>query len=664
MKIRFNAIDIVVVTKHNELRFYEIFSDGLNILRAENSSGKSTVFISMLYALGLEIFLGKKNLQALKPALKNLIKVNGNDEKVVQSFILLELTNDRNELITIKRSIVDPDYPESYKTVRVFFGELLSVRSSERLVNSTTYQLVHNQVKNELGFHKFLYEFIEYEPIALRKYNGDESILYLECLLSLFLIKQNSWSSVQSGLINTYQLSNLKRISFEYILNFDRLHNMILLESLRKEIEIIIRSWVDLGSEAHALMRSLSIESKNYPFKPTVTHVNEDEIDYIVHWDKDYTIDEWKDLKKGVITQSTDEYNSDELVEKMEVLQTNLMLIESRLKEVISERDYLSQDIEEKIRTKNQLLLERERNVDVKKIHNLSGQIDEDFQNNLCPVCHNHFTDSLLHNNFQNIMTLDKNIELLESKIHMIEFLYSGAKNRIEHLNLLINSLQQQFKENTDVIRMMSREVVSCQSQSESRVYSKIKSEIELQNIRDFENRVSEITCSILELQVRYIALLDEMSRLKDADYPDDEKKIQQFQNRLKSYLSTFEYKSTRIEHLELNDDYLPSEKVDNLIYNASASDNVRVIWAYTIALLKTSIDFNANHPGIILFDEPNQHQMKTENSDSLLRLLAAYRGDGQFFVFTSQKVEELSILCKTISDVNLILIPDLLIRP
>lgn len=46
--------------------------------------------------------------------------------------------------------------------------------------------------------------------------------------------------------------------------------------------------------------------------------------------------------------------------------------------------------------------------------------------------------------------------------------------------------------------------------------------------------------------------------------------------------------------------------------FDSSASDNIRAIWSYTLALLKTSNEKNGNHPQIVIFDEPGQHSIFT----------------------------------------------------
>ena len=51
--------------------------------------------------------------------------------------------------------------------------------------------------------------------------------------------------------------------------------------------------------------------------------------------------------------------------------------------------------------------------------------------------------------------------------------------------------------------------------------------------------------------------------------------------------------------------------------YVSSASDFVRTIWAYYLALLANY----ERHPGFILMDEPGQHQMRLDSVKELLNV-------------------------------------------
>ena len=67
---------------------------------------------------------------------------------------------------------------------------------------------------------------------------------------------------------------------------------------------------------------------------------------------------------------------------------------------------------------------------------------------------------------------------------------------------------------------------------------------------------------------------------------------------------------------------YLPVIEEFDMKFDSSASDNIRAIWAYTIALMQTSMEKKGNHPGVIIFDEPNQHSIIPEDMEEFFNSL------------------------------------------
>lgn len=77
-------------------------------------------------------------------------------------------------------------------------------------------------------------------------------------------------------------------------------------------------------------------------------------------------------------------------------------------------------------------------------------------------------------------------------------------------------------------------------------------------------------------------------------------------------------------------ENYLPISEGFDMKFDSSASDNIRAIWAYTLALLKTSNGKNGNHPQIVIFDEPGQHSIVTNDMVSLFNEIIKIGGTKQ----------------------------------
>ena len=87
------------------------------------------------------------------------------------------------------------------------------------------------------------------------------------------------------------------------------------------------------------------------------------------------------------------------------------------------------------------------------------------------------------------------------------------------------------------------------------------------------------------------------------------------------SCLEDYGYKSV-IDKREIDiskDNYLPVIENFDMKFDSSASDNIRGIWAYTVALLQVSMDMAGNHPTVLIFDEPVQHSIIPNDMEKFL---------------------------------------------
>lgn len=143
---------VVIIKAENDYYGNDFsFNEKLNIIRGENSHGKSTCIDLIFYALGLEELIDRKNDSVLKSAVRELIDTEEGKKKVDESKVYLEISSHDNKIITLERSI-----------------KILNVDSRIVKVYKCNYEHIKNQIpedyylhdagaaKNELGFHRFL----------------------------------------------------------------------------------------------------------------------------------------------------------------------------------------------------------------------------------------------------------------------------------------------------------------------------------------------------------------------------------------------------------------------------------------------------------------------------------------------------------------------------
>lgn len=131
----------------------------------------------------------------------------------------------------------------------------------------------------------------------------------------------------------------------------------------------------------------------------------------------------------------------------------------------------------------------------------------------------------------------------------------------------------------------------------------------------------------------------------------DDVGKLERLSDIFRAELSEFGFASFKPETLTISKDtYRPEHDGFDLPTNISASDFIRVIWAYLHGLLELSRCFDTNHPGLLVMDEPKQQSTKSLSFGELIRRASTAKAHGQQVVLVTS--EDRDQLVATLKDV------------
>ena len=135
------------------------------------------------------------------------------------------------------------------------------------------------------------------------------------------------------------------------------------------------------------------------------------------------------------------------------------------------------------------------------------------------------------------------------------------------------------------------------------------------------------------QIASEFAALLDRKKTLEgERQSAADRKKLTNLLSEFRARLQRFEFSSLSGQEVVLADDNLrpvmEQRDGDDVIFreiglNLSASDAVRLKWAYELALLAVARESRTNHPGFLVLDEPGQHQMEWSSMRAFLRSIA-----------------------------------------
>jgi len=174
--LRFGNLSISVTTDKGHFGLRHSFASGMNIIRANNSAGKSTVLRSLIYAIGLEGMFSPSQDTPLPHVLTDYIDLPEGDAKVSESWVSMELSNARRETITVSRSIVGTT---DRHLISVRAGAALTDPGSAR--ESVDYFVrTPRAALSSRGFHNFLAEFMDWTLPKAAQFEGEDSPLYLE----------------------------------------------------------------------------------------------------------------------------------------------------------------------------------------------------------------------------------------------------------------------------------------------------------------------------------------------------------------------------------------------------------------------------------------------------------------------------------------------------
>lgn len=679
LKIR--AIKIEVHTTNGQFGGNYEFSNGLNIIKGNNTAGKSTLFQAILYGLGMEELLGAKNEKTMQSALRDSVEFpkGGTLYPIIESQIFLEIEN--KEIITIQRAIKSS---KSSKLLRVHKGGILTNKNlSVEFVDTW----IHDKggASNETrGFHSILEKFLEWELPEVYYSQGNLNKLYIQTIFPAFIIEQKSGWSDFLATIPYFGLRNAESRVVEFLLKLDLFENERKRQFVKEQKSSLATRWKFQFDELLSIAKRGSIEISGISNQPeiftTTTPVNLfafKEGNRILLSD---LLEDWRTELKRIefvpFTQTSqtiiDNTNQrlrskqnylDEMTIKWELLNQRLSVEKGK----VEQYRYQLKEIQEELR----------HNKDVEKIYKLGGSINLNTADQICPACNQDIKDSLFMPEVHlNPMNIKDNISYIEAQEKMIL-----AYLNIEQINAssdekkatsLFNELTEIRKEIRDMKKdLISDERIPSVAQIEQRIQLKNKIQLYYTLIDGIDEKREVF--EVLSREWQRI-LTDEKNLSKEFLTAFDYEKINMLESYFKSFLQKFEYTSKGREAISISkvsdkQFLLPVVESEGLKYNirfdSSGSDLIRSLWSYYCALYKVSQKKETNHPKLLMFDEPAQQEVANSSFNDLLKELEGYT-DGQVLIFASfhQSDSDYDEMVKGLKYFNLITIEDRSVMP
>lgn len=618
------------------------FNDGLTIIKGFNSTGKSTLFQSILYCLGLEELIGGKNEKTMQSVLKSEILNNENqiEARVIESNIILEIEG--STIATVKRYISSES--KNSGLVEVFDGPMLTFPNQYDYAPMYVHDKGAADSSNAFGFHSFLEKFIGWELPNVQYKDGGQRKLYLQNIFPGFVIEQKAGWSDFFATIPYYALLDKETRAVEFLLNLDSWKIQQRKSKLKQDKNELILNWKNKYTEFKFLAHQVACEIRGVSSQPEIIESKYSIYLVYVTEERTYNLTEY-------IRYLEDEYSK---IGDLEIPNVGDQAVESEIKisYLNDQLSHLSLNLSSVINRKNLTInkynsfIERLAELENDKVQNeyhlkvKKKGADEGFAiaHDNCPYCSQGLNDSLLPKDIEIVpMQIEENLEYLKAQINLIKIYINNHISDIDDMEREIERLNNKISETRSSIRTLKTQLVSDNrmpsiEQIENRL--KLKSRLDL--YRRKYDELASFQDDFKMLSDEWVQILGEEKKLPKSLSLFDHKKISELEKSFKKLLIDFHYRSKALEGISISrDTLLPVVEGYSLKFDSSASDFTRAIWSFTLALKETSERFEGNHPNLFILDEPEHQDTGDNDFHLLLKRLGAYKNT-QSIVFAS----------------------------
>lgn len=622
------------------------FSDGLVVVWADNSMGKSTCARAILVVLGMEAMLTTSQQDLpLTPAMTTKLDGGRHSHAVLESEIWLEIENDSGKRITVQRTVKGT---RDKNLITVHEGPALTQPAD---YNSRDYFVNRSGgAVRTVGFHWYLAQFLGWELPIVQNYEGNEVPLYLQCILPFVMTEQTrGWSSIQPPVPSQFRIRDVHKRAVEFLMGLDA-HKIALdrqiLQMRRAQLEAQwsaqVRQLKELASAAGGIVNALPAEPLTQwpPTVPPTINVPQSK-----HWISLSERIRQRTEKKAVLeAQSIPESSSvsetvrQELAE-LETFVANQQAVLSRL------IDALAAEEQEVARVQQRLTAIKEdiqQNKDSRTLRQLGSRQGSELDQGSCPVCHQSVLDALVplapH---QIVMSLDENIEFLQEQNRTFTGVLEQSKRVVAARQQQVHAARADIANARERIQYLRRTLTSSgNSPSIAAVYERVELERDLKQDAHFYSAFLRASATFASLSEEWQTVQTEIGNLpKDDLSSTDHRKLESWGVSIQKQLQDYDFKSFPITEITLSPlTYRPEIEGFEMQTTISASDLIRTIWAYQYGMLEVARTASTHHPGLLVFDEPRQQSTHDVSFLELLKRVAQSAKFGQqVILFTSE---------------------------
>lgn len=653
MTLRLRTVRLQVATSAGVFGRTLQFPDGLTVLRAQNSAGKSSSLQAVIYALGLEGMLSASRGVPLPHAFTDYIEHDGDRLPVLSADVFIQVENRLGEWLTVQRGVAGE---RDRRLITVWRGSAVTPwlpGPTGTEPPSNFYVRDPGAVTSAVGFHTLLMEFMDWSLPSVPRFSGGDTRLYPEVIFPLIYVEQKKgWGAIEGRFPTHLGIRDVARRATEFLLGLEVSELTARRAALRERQQTLRQRWAVAVREIEALGRSAGVMVRGVPpapvsdWPPTVAPslwLSRGEEWVRIEDELSVLGDRLATLSEEAIptTGQVEDLTRQALIRD----ESSLAAVERRARETSAflEADRAqSRAIEERLRTLDEDLV---RNKDARKLQELGAVGSWSVTTGRCPTCHQEVGATLLeHTHVQASMSVDENIRFLEEQRKVFELTQRQAQQALAARERQVTAIAGEAADLRARIRAARQTLVAdTRAPSLAAVEERVRLTHRIRSLTDARLQIQERLNAFVTLAEEWRELVDAIRGLPDNGLSEgDEAKLRVLQQSLSSQLDAYGMRSVEPSRITISrDTYRPEYVGFDLQFDLSASDTIRTIWAYRLALLEVARVLTTNHPGLVMFDEPRQQSAEPEGFQAFLTRAALTAAVGQqVIVATSEEPE------------------------
>jgi predicted nucleic acid-binding Zn-ribbon protein len=580
-------------------------------------------------------------------------------EPVLESYVELEVQNARGDVLVVRRDVVGG---KDTRLVRTWNAARLSDPSAvgyqrDFFVNDP------GSAQRESGFHTFLAEFIGWALPEVSRFDGSEGLLYMEAIFPMLFVEQKrGWSTIQGPFPGFLRIQDVARRVMEFLLDLEAAKIRRERAEIRRQILAVQQQWQATSAQVDERTKP-SVSVRGIPEAPTTEFLHSQDVEIEV-----YREGAWTPIAEAIAS-------STERIAQLEKAETptadnSSQKVEDQLRGARERFDSLSailetlrgnftarlqedRAIESRV---SSLELDLRRNQDALKLKKLGSELGSAAGNALCPTCHQQITHELLPTVASVGMGIEENIRFVKAQIELYRSALADSKGNLEDIRLRYSAVEQELREKQQQIRALRQTLVQpASSPSRAHIEEIVRLQSYADQLQSVRNAVDALRDELSRLAASWASLQEQLRKLGSADLTkSDVDKVRDFQETIQRHLERYGFKSYQPAEIELSpENFRPLVRSRDasagviekeIHFEISASDAIRLKWAYYLALLSVTTRRKTNHPGFVIFDEPGQQEIETQSLLALLTWSAdKLDDDQQAIIATSESLTNIA---------------------